>query len=505
MGQAAAVFYADQYLPIYFEISAKVTAQKPLAGWKANSYVIFDYHSPTDFKWAGINISNDKIEMGYRDASGWHQVAQSTKPVQLKAGITYDVLVAVNGTNVTLTVAGVNWFSYTFTPRIEDGVPVGLNRGMVGVGNDGSKSKVDNFSVQILPPNLSLDYTDNFDGTGRFPMTGTAATGWTVADGRLTGAAGAAVNTFNLGTTLRADSYLELEAKLSTSGIGGIVFDSYGPSDYKFVALDVANDKVLVGHVSAKGGYKVDQSFSRVLDAGVDYTLKLIFKGASTSIQVNGALVGTYGFNAALVDGGFGTMSRVGTSSFDRFQIRTNDPAFNTSANLLAATGDATNAGGEITRGQALSVLDDAIALWTKSGLLDAATLSRLGTIDLEIVDLEGDRLAEAVFGAIRIDRNAAGRAGSSISRRRITRSTAWSTASGRRLPVARPRHASTCSRSCSMKWVTRPGWITLPTIQSAMSWPKRSASASAGCRWPQTSPKRATTRRCSTKSWVCS
>ena len=112
-GQAAAVFYADQYLPIYFEISAKITAQKPLAGWKANSYVIFDYRSPTDFKWAGINISNDQIEMGYRDASGWHQVAKSNKPVQLKAGITYDVLVAVNGTNVTVTVevfSCVNFF-----------------------------------------------------------------------------------------------------------------------------------------------------------------------------------------------------------------------------------------------------------------------------------------------------------------------------------------------------------------------------------------------------------
>lgn len=136
----------------------------------------------------------------------------------------------------------------------------------------------------------------------------------------------------------------------------------------------------------------------------------MIFKGAAVSIQVNGGLVGTYGFNAALVDGGFGTMSRVGSSSFDRYLIRTNDPSFNTSANLLAATGDTVVAGGEVTRGQALSVLDDAIALWAKSGLLDATTLARLGTIDLQVVDLEGDRLAEAVFGAIRLDRNAAGR-----------------------------------------------------------------------------------------------
>jgi hypothetical protein len=46
---AAAVFYVDTYLPIYYEIVASITTQKPLAGWKANAFIIFDYFSPTDF------------------------------------------------------------------------------------------------------------------------------------------------------------------------------------------------------------------------------------------------------------------------------------------------------------------------------------------------------------------------------------------------------------------------------------------------------------------------
>ena len=44
---------------------------KPTAGWKANAYVIFDYYGPYDFKFAGINVSTDKFEMGHRDATGW--------------------------------------------------------------------------------------------------------------------------------------------------------------------------------------------------------------------------------------------------------------------------------------------------------------------------------------------------------------------------------------------------------------------------------------------------
>ena len=62
---AAAVFYLDDYLPIYYEISADDRmAQKPTGGWKANAYVIFDYWSPTDFKFAGIDISINKMVIG---------------------------------------------------------------------------------------------------------------------------------------------------------------------------------------------------------------------------------------------------------------------------------------------------------------------------------------------------------------------------------------------------------------------------------------------------------
>ena len=83
--------------------------------------MIFDYWSPTDFKFAGIDVSNNKIVMGHRTASGWVVDAQSTVPVLVKADTTYSVLVAVNGTQVTLVVggAGVNGadVSFTFTLR----------------------------------------------------------------------------------------------------------------------------------------------------------------------------------------------------------------------------------------------------------------------------------------------------------------------------------------------------------------------------------------------------
>ena len=59
-GDAASVFYMDEVLPAYFEIQATINAGKPLAGAKSNAYLVFDYQSETDFKFAGVNISTNK-------------------------------------------------------------------------------------------------------------------------------------------------------------------------------------------------------------------------------------------------------------------------------------------------------------------------------------------------------------------------------------------------------------------------------------------------------------
>jgi len=81
-GDAVSVFYIDDYLPQYFEIKAMINGGKPIAGLKSNAFLIFDYYGPTDFKYAGINISNDKLEMGYRDETGWHELEQAKSRLQ---------------------------------------------------------------------------------------------------------------------------------------------------------------------------------------------------------------------------------------------------------------------------------------------------------------------------------------------------------------------------------------------------------------------------------------
>ena len=64
--------------------------QKPAAGWKANAYLIFDYFSPTDFKFAGLDASLNKAVLGHRTAAGWVVDAQGSVQGGVVADVGYD-------------------------------------------------------------------------------------------------------------------------------------------------------------------------------------------------------------------------------------------------------------------------------------------------------------------------------------------------------------------------------------------------------------------------------
>jgi hypothetical protein len=208
-----------------------------------------------------------------------------------------------------------------------DGVAVGLNKGMIGLGSDGARGKFDNISVQVLPPAITLDVTEEF--TGGPGIAGNVVGGaWAASSDALTGSAAAggpaAVTLTNLGASLEANAYLEITAALTLAAgaRAGVVYDFYGASDYKFIVLDLAAQAIVFGHV-AGGRTVVDESVSRALTAGVMYTLLVTIKGASVSLMVNGAFVLSRSYNAALADGRFGLLVAAGTAKFDALRVRT--------------------------------------------------------------------------------------------------------------------------------------------------------------------------------------
>jgi hypothetical protein len=200
-----------------------------------------------------------------------------------------------------------------------------------------------------------------------------------------------------------------MEARLRTDATAGIIFDRYDEDDFKFVAIDVSGDRVIFGHMDPKRGLQIDQSTARSFDPGVEYALKLVFKGASVSATVNGALAGSWGYNAAVVDGQVGVLSKDGAASFSSVRIRTNDPAFDGPAGMTAAGGVGEGATGTVTQGNLDAIAEVAISQWAEALGADDPRLAALQGVHIGFADLDGAQLGQADGDSIVLDTDAAG------------------------------------------------------------------------------------------------
>jgi hypothetical protein len=322
---AAAVWYHDRYLPVFFEVLGRIRIDKPTAGWKGNAYVIFDYFGPEDFKFAGLDQSINKLVVGHRNATGWHVVAQASIPGGVRFDTWYDLLVAVNGTNVTILLDNKSYFSYTFESRMLDGVPVGLNKGLIGFGSDNSRGRFDGIQLRALADRATHIHEDDFSDPSLTRTHGQAGD-WAVSGGALR-ATGPGLATFDPGIDRRlsTNALVDVDVRVISSGVAGVSFDGYGTGDHKYVVLDVVAQQVVVGY--RRGGVDVQLArISRVLDG--DSVLSVTLSGTVATISVDGVFLHTQAFNAPVTDGFVGMLVLAGSAAFDEFRFATNDPAF---------------------------------------------------------------------------------------------------------------------------------------------------------------------------------
>src|SRR5437899_3231445 len=111
-GQSVSVIDLSDDLPKYHEIAATINANNTKQGFKSNAYIVFDYQSPTDFKFAGIDIGLNKVQIGQRTATGWNVLAQTNSIVVANKDQAFKLI--VNGASTSLEINGTATLSYTF-------------------------------------------------------------------------------------------------------------------------------------------------------------------------------------------------------------------------------------------------------------------------------------------------------------------------------------------------------------------------------------------------------
>jgi hypothetical protein len=327
-GDAVSVFYVDQYIPNYFEVLATVNAVKPIGGTQANGYLVFDYQGPTDFKFAGINVSTNKLEIGQRTASGWAVDKQAAFPGSIKSGTDYNLFLALNGSSATLTVNNQTSLTFTFAPRTDaDGFQHGLNEGMVGLGARNAQAQIDNVTVQRVPPAVTLNQTVDFSNGPTSLFQAPIAGNWqATAGGRYEGTVSntPAVDLVNL--RVSSSSFLEMNTILKTTSQGGFVFDYYRSNDYKFVTVNPVTKEIVIGHVTKQGVFADAVYKNTNLSSTVDYNLGVTLKGTKVSVTLNSQTILSRTYNAVATDGGFGLLGWSGMTSFDLFNVKTDTP-----------------------------------------------------------------------------------------------------------------------------------------------------------------------------------
>ena len=70
-GDAISLLQISDPLPDDFEIRSTLNADPAGGGFYGNSFVIFDYQSPQDFKFAGLLVSSGKWTIGHRTSVTW--------------------------------------------------------------------------------------------------------------------------------------------------------------------------------------------------------------------------------------------------------------------------------------------------------------------------------------------------------------------------------------------------------------------------------------------------
>jgi hypothetical protein len=409
-GDNVSLFDIDTWLPTYYEVSA--TVKVGYGGANQNSYIIFDYQSADNFKYAGIDVASGQIKIGQRTASGWTDVTTlKVKGLGLNKQTAF--MLTANFRTATVSFNGYS-LSYTFTAP--------LNTGMLGLGTNSSMTNFTSYSVQRLPFNPTYSVLEDFsDGVADnfTSQTGTWST-TSGTTGRYTGVAPA--NDVALTTRLLAVaplSYVEYSATVNAAKAGvsaGVTFGYTSSDNFLYAGIIAGTNQVVLGHRS-NGIWYVDAVTSTTITAGTNYTLLVALTEGSTNgvnVVLNGRSVLSFNYNYMVHDGSIGLYARNGSASFDNILIRGDDIAYaGGGAPLTVAAAPAQPAleAGNLDASVLSAALAEAERRWIASGLVDAAAITRLGAIEIRVADLDGLTLglSNEQEKAIIIDANAVG------------------------------------------------------------------------------------------------
>ncbi len=286
-----------------------------------NGFVVFDYVSPTSFKFAGADMDQNLWIIGRRDAAGWHIDASFGQT--LDAGINYAVTLRIrHGKSVSLLAGGVEKVSYTYGQSV--------TAGKVGFGSRNSTTRFDNVVVQEVwnstPGPLPL--SENFDdgvadhlspaqGFGGVVDSRYFVSAFDNADGvSLFNISGALPDKLSFSAIFNANDATSMQ--LSNAFL---IFDYHSATDFKFAGAYLGSDQWIIGRRTT-AGWMTDAYVTSTIDPLVDYELQVVIEGSGrVTLHTGDVTLVSFTYVQTLNDGALGLGMRDATARFDNVSI----------------------------------------------------------------------------------------------------------------------------------------------------------------------------------------
>ncbi len=306
-GDTVSALLVNGALPYSLEFDIAMSANAATGGLYSNGFVIFDYQSPTNFKFAGAFVGNQQWVIGHRDSAGWH-TDSATSDAGIAGNTSFNLQLFLQGGGASLVVNGVSKVGYGYGAAFT---------GSLGLGTENSISQFTNLSVQAA--GATLPYAENFsDGQAHYflPQSGS----WAVSNSHYSSTP---VNGGDALTELLVNgappSNLALSATMSATAASGgfysngfLIFDYQSPTNFKFAGAFVGNQQWVIGHRDATG-WHIDAAFSDAsIAAGTTYSLELLLQGSTASLLVGGVSKVSHSYSSTFTGSlGLGTENSV--------------------------------------------------------------------------------------------------------------------------------------------------------------------------------------------------
>jgi len=136
------------------EIKITATLRVPsVSDFNKNGVFIFDYHGPTDFKFASFQFGRSRVRIGQRDATGWNFLADEASSSPLVKDTDLDVTVEIRGPVVEVLLGGVVQVRHRF-----EGLDI--FSGDIGLGSKNGQADFDDVVVASLRDQREFEFVE---------------------------------------------------------------------------------------------------------------------------------------------------------------------------------------------------------------------------------------------------------------------------------------------------------------------------------------------------------